>query len=247
MMDIVERLVPKATRRSLVRWLRSLTRRPRVGSINFGDLRRLKPISAEWGLDRGMPIDRFYIDQFLSSESEVVRGRVLEIGSPELTHRYGDGRVTRSDVLHVADARPPVTIVGNLATGEGIRSNAFDCAIVTQTIQFIYNIHRVVQTLHRMLAPGGIALVTVPGISRISRYDMDRWGQYWCFTTRSARQLFEEAFAPANVRVRAYGNVLAATAFLHGVAAEELDAAELLALDPDFETLIAVRARKEAP
>jgi Methyltransferase domain len=245
MMDIADRLVPKATRRSLVRWLRSLTRRPRVGRVDFGDLRRPKPISAEWGFDRGMPIDRFYIDRFLSSESQVVRGRVLEVGSPELTHRHGGGRVTRSDVLHVADARPPVTIVGNLATGEAIPSNAFDCAIVTQTLQFIYDIHGTVQTLHRMLAPGGIALVTVPGVSRISRYDMDRWGQYWCLTTSSARKLFEEAFAPANVDVHAYGNVLAATAFLHGVAAEELEPAELLNLDPDFETLIAIRARKE--
>jgi hypothetical protein len=245
MMDIADRLVPKATRRSVVRWFRSLTQRPRVGRIDFGDLRRLKPISEEWGFDRGMPIDRFYIDQFLSSESQVVRGRVLEVGSPELTHRHGAGRVTRSDVLHVVDASPPVTIVGNLATGEAIPPNVFDCAIVTQTLQFIYDIHGAVQTLHRMLAPGGIALVTVPGISRISRYDMDRWGQYWCLTTRSARNLFEEAFAPANVDVRAYGNVLAATAFLHGVAAEELETAELLDSDPGFETLIAIRARKE--
>ena len=65
------------------------------------------------------------------------------------------------------------------------------------------------------------------------------------FRARSARNLFEEAFAPANVDVRAYGNVLAATAFLHGVAAEELETAELLDSDPGFETLIAIRARKE--
>src|SRR5262245_16224908 len=163
-MDIAERFVPKATRRGLARWWRSLTQRPRIGRIDFGDLRRLKPISVDWGFDRGMPIDRFYIDRFLSSESEAVHGRVLEIGRPEFTDRYGGGRVTRSDVLHVADASPPVTIVGNLATGEGIPSNAFDCAIVTQTLQFIYDIHGVVQTLHRMLAPGGTALVTVPGV-----------------------------------------------------------------------------------
>ena len=40
--------------------------------------------------------------------------------------------------------------------------------------------------------------------------------------------------------------MLAAVAFLHGIAADELEADELLTLDPDFQTLIAVRAEKEA-
>lgn len=246
MTDIARRLVPRTTRRGVMRWLRTLTQRPRVGTVNFGDLRRLQPISNDWAFDRGTPIDRFYIDRFLSAEARAVRGRVLEIGNADMTRRYGGDRVTHSDVLHVADAGPPVTIVGDLAKGEGIPPASFDCAIVTQTMQFIYDVHAVVQTLYRMLAPDGVALVTMPGITRISRYDMDRWGQYWCFTTRSARLLFEEAFAPRHVHVVAYGNVLAATAFLHGIAAEELDAAELSQLDPDMQTLIAVRAQKEA-
>jgi len=246
MTDIVERLVPRTTRRGVMRWLRTLTQRPRVGSVDFGDLRRLQPISNDWGFDRGTPIDRFYIDRFLSAQAQAVRGRVLEIGNADMTRRYGGDRVTRSDVLLAADAGPPVTIVGDLTKGEGIPSASFDCAIITQTIQFIYDVHAVVQTLYRILAPDGVALVTVPGITRISRYDMDRWGQYWCFTTRSAQLLFEEAFAPGNIRVAAYGNVLAATAFLHGIAAGELDADELLTLDPDFQTLIAVRAQKGA-
>jgi len=245
MTDIAARLLPRTARRSVMRWWRTLTQRPRVGAVDFGDLRRLQPISNEWGFDRGTPIDRFYIDRFLTAEASAVRGRVLEIGNAAMTRRYGGDRVTRSDVLHAADAAPPVTIVGDLAQGQGIPSGAFDCAIITQTIQLIYDVHAVVRTLHRILAPGGVALVTVPGITRISRYDMDRWGQFWCFTTRSARQLFEEAFAPANIDVTAYGNVLAATAFLHGIAAEELDPDELSRPDPDFQTLIAVRAQKE--
>src|SRR5690348_8634455 len=36
-----------------------------VGRVNFGDLRRLKPISVVWGFDRGRPVDRYYIEQFL--------------------------------------------------------------------------------------------------------------------------------------------------------------------------------------
>jgi len=110
----------------------------------------------------------------------------------------------------------------------------------------VYDVRAVVRTLHRILKPGGVALVTVPGITKISRHDMDRWGQYWCFTTKSARRLFEESFTISGVRTEAWGNVLAATAFLQGIAAEELTTEELDHDDPDFETLIGIRAARAA-
>jgi SAM-dependent methyltransferase len=169
---------------------------------------------------------------------------VLEVGTNEMTRTFGGERVTHSDVLHVEAAGPPVTIVSDLAVGDDIPDAAFDCVIVTQTLQMIFDASAAVHTLHRILRPGGVALLTVPGITRISRYDMDRWGQYWSFTTRSARRLFEDTFAAGNVQVEAFGNVLAAVAFLHGIAAGELRAAELERHDPDYEVLVAVRARR---
>jgi hypothetical protein len=238
------RPVPRLVRRALARWGRRLTARPRVGGVDFGDLRQLTPISDDWGFDRGEPIDRFYIRDFMQRYSADVRGRVLEVASNSMTKKYGGAHVTRSDVLHVEDGGPGVTIVGDLAAGDGIPTNAFDCVIVTQTIQLIYDVHAVVRTIERILAPGGVALVTVPAITRISRQDMDRWGQYWCFTTRSARDLFAETFPRAALEVQAYGNVLAAIAFLHGLAAGELTEHELLHRDPNFETLVTVRASK---
>ena len=42
-----------------------------------------------------------------------------------------------------------------------------------------------------------------------------------------------------------YGNVLAATCFLHGIALEELREEELNHNDPDYQVTIAVRATKE--
>jgi SAM-dependent methyltransferase len=231
-------------RRVLARWARLLTRRPRVGRVDFGDLRRLAPASATWGFDRGTPIDRFYIDRFMRSCERDVRGRVLEIANPRMTLRYGGNRVTRSDVLHPVVAPPPVTIVGNLETGDGLPEAAFDCAIVTQTLLLVYDVRAAIRTLGRILAPGGVALVTVPGITKISRHDMDKWGQFWSFTSASLRRLFEETFDPRQVSIEVHGNVLAATAFLHGLCAEELTEAELLHRDPDFEVLLAVRAVK---
>jgi SAM-dependent methyltransferase len=237
-------ILARGTRRALARRVRQLAARPRIGQVEFGDLRRLSPICADWGYSRGTAIDRYYIDTFIARHAHDIRGRVLEVGTNELTRRFGAGRVTHSDVLHVADSGPPVTIVADLTSGVGLASDLFDCAIVTQTFQFIYDVHAVVRTLHRTLRPGGVVLVTVPGITKISPEDTARWGQYWTFTSRSARCLFEEAFASDCVTVEARGNVLAATAFLWGIAAEELTAAELEHVDEYYETLLGVRAQK---
>jgi SAM-dependent methyltransferase len=241
----VDWLIPKTARRSLMRHARRLAARPRVGRVNFGDLRRLAPVCLDWGFSRGTPVDRHYIDGFMARHADDIHGRVLEVGTNEFTLRYGAGRVTRGDVLHVASNDPPVTIVADLTLGTGLPVEAFDCVIATQTFQFIYDVHSVIRTLHQILKPGGVVLATVPAITKISPEDMDQWGQYWSFTSRSARQLFEEAFAPESVVVEPAGNVLAATAFLQGIAAEELSSAELDHVDAQFELLLGIRAAKQ--
>ncbi|HEX7120010.1 MAG TPA: methyltransferase domain-containing protein [Longimicrobiales bacterium] len=239
----VRSVVPGRLRRSARRW----TRRPPVGFVRFGSLRRVRPVCPDWGFSRGRPIDRYYIERFLAAHAADIRGRVLEIGADTYTRAFGGARVTHRDVLHVAEAGPGTTIVADLADGAGLDSDAFDCAIITQTLQCIYDVAAAARTIHRILRPGGVALVTVPGISKISRHDMDRWGYYWSFTTASAHRLFQEAFFGGEVRVAAHGNVLVASAFLHGLAAEELRPRELDHVDPDFEVVITVRARKAEP
>jgi SAM-dependent methyltransferase len=234
------RLLPVASRRALLR----LTRWPPVGRVRFGSLRRLKPISPHWGGDRGQPIDRYYIEAFLGRHAADIRGRVLEIGDNRYTRQFGGERVTHSDVLHVAENHPQVTLIGDLTRPGDLPGDCFDAIILTQTLQTIYDVPAALATVYRALKPGGVALVTVPGISKISRYDMDRWGYYWSFTSRSVQNLFAACFPPANVQVSVQGNVLAAAAFLYGLAASELTRRELDHVDPDYELLITIRAAK---
>jgi SAM-dependent methyltransferase len=238
--SIGRRLLPLSSRRLIVR----LTRWPPVGWVNLGDLRRLTPIRVVWGAERGQPIDRYYIERFLAEQAEDIRGRVLEIGEDRYTRAFGGQRVSRSDVLHVARNGPPVTMVGDLTQANSLPPDAFDCIILTQTLQAIYDVPAAIRTVYRALKPGGVALVTIPGISKISRYDMDRWGYCWSFTSYSARRLFELSFPEGQVHVATSGNVLAATAFLYGLATQELKPAELNFHDPDFELLVTIRARK---
>ena len=217
---------------------------PPLGKVRFGNLCSLTPISRVFGLDRGTPIDRYYIEAFLATHAIDIGGRVLEIGDNTYTRQFGGNRVTHSDVLHAVAGNPQATMVGDLSNADNIPSDSFNCLILTQTLLFIYDLPTVVQTLYRILKPGGVALITIPGISQVSRYDMDRWGDYWRFTDFSARKLFEKAFPAENITVEIHGNVLVAIAFLHGLAVEELSKKELDFQDPDYQVSITVRVVK---
>jgi glycosyltransferase involved in cell wall biosynthesis len=216
---------------------------PAPGSVQFGNLRRVTPISRVWGCDRGLPIDRHYIETWLGSKARDVRGRVLEIEDSTYTRRFGGNRVSRSDVLHVLEGNPRATIVGDLANAPQIPSGAFDCIILTQTLQLIYEVRNAIHTLHRILKPGGVVLATFPGISQNNDRDWNsQW--YWEFTPRSASRLFEEAFSQEDVQVEGFGNVLTASSFLYGISAGELSGEELAYSELGYEVIVAVRARK---
>lgn len=227
------------------RWYR-WTRWPPVGAIDFGDLRRLTPISNDFGWDRGNPVDRYYIEKFLQQHCLDIHGRVLEVGDAQYTRRFGGDRVTQADVLHVNLQTPEVTIIADLADADHIPSDTLDCFILTQTLQLIYEVRAAIATIYRILKPGGVLLATFPGICRISypTLEGEHWEDYWHFTARAAQRMFGEVFSQENITVQVYGNVLAATAFLYGLATEKLTHEELDHLDPDYEVSVAVRAVK---
>lgn len=237
---IIRSIVPGFLRRNLVR----ATRRPPVGRVDFHNLRRLTPISRSWGGDRGLPIDRYYIEQFLYNHRGDIQGRVLEIGNDLYTKKFGSKRVLQNDVLDIDANNPKATIVSNLVEGDTFSPENFDCIICTQTLQQIFDIQAAFQTLQRILKPDGVLLATFPGISQIDRYAMDIWGDYWRFTALSAKEMLLEAFPSSMVTIQTFGNVLSAVAFLHGLASEELSGEELDFNDKDYQVLIAVRAIK---
>jgi SAM-dependent methyltransferase len=203
-----------------------------------------EPLSRDFGKERGTPIDRAFIHEFLWARRQDVRGRVLEVADSGYTDYLGEGAVTQTDVLHVQEGLPWVTLVGDLVTGAGIPTDAFDCIVLTQTLHLIYDVHAAVRTAHDALSPGGVVLATLPGISQVSQFDRGQWGDFWRFTADSARLLFCEAFDPADVEVVVYGNVLVAAAFLYGYALEDLDPEELAHRDDDFHFLLGVRAAR---
>lgn len=216
------------------------------GKVRFGSLRRLEPIDDQFGWDTGTVIDRYYMEDFLRNRSEYIQGNVMEVGHDMYTVKFGGDRVRKSDVLHYVEGNPQATIVADLSRADNIPSNSFDCIIIVQTIQMIYNIKESVSELHRILKPGGVVLATTHGTSKIGRFlGVDDWGTYWHLTAQSSRLLFEEHFGKDNVSIEQYGNILTTIAFLHGLVVEDLSQKEIDYKDPRYEVLIGIQAVKQ--
>lgn len=219
---------------------------PRAGTIDFGGFDRLTPVSQVFGYDRGQPIDRFYIEAFLEANRADITGRCLELGDPGYIRRFGHD-VTQADVLHYVPGNPLATIVGDLTDAPHIPDDSFDCIIFTQTLQMIVEPRAALRTIHRILRPGGVALVTSAGIAKIGRkLGRDDWGEYWHFTAQSLELVSAEIWGASNVTIGSYGNVLTACSFLQGLAAEELLPEHLAHQDEDFGVILTARLKKAA-
>ncbi len=203
---------------------------------------KLSPISRDYGLERGSPVDRYYIEQFLRRNQEDIRGHVLEFGDNYYTSKFGGKAVTRSEILFPVEGNQDATIIGDLTTGVGLEPESFDCIVCTQVLGAIYDIKTAIWNARKALKPGGVLLVTIATITKISHDDMAKWGDYWRVTGLGAQKLFEEVFPPENVTVTSYGNVYSATSLLYGVVAEELTTEELDYFDSEYEMLICIRA-----
>jgi SAM-dependent methyltransferase len=235
----IRALLPRRLRAAIGGAVRAATRWPPIGQVDFGDLRRLSPISPDWGFRRGLPIDRFYIAHFLTNHRSRIRGRVLEVKDRRYTEQFGTG-VIHSDVVDLNEANPDATVIADLASAPHVPGNTYDCVVVTQTLQFIFDIHAALGTIGRILKPDGTLLITVPGISPMALEEIAEFGVYWHLTSMSLERLLAREFH--EVEVQAYGNVFAATCFLYGVAAAEVSEDELLHRDPMFDVLVAARA-----
>jgi hypothetical protein len=233
----VRKIATRAGRLLPVAWHGPLKRR----AVIWGSFRRSAPFSFDYGYDRGTPVDRYYIEKFLMRHESDIRGRVLEVKDGTYARRFGGERVEQLDILDVNPENPNATLIADLNNPSALGDRRYDCIIITQTLQYVYDLKAAVAALEGSLAPGGVILVTLPGITRIAYAEMgETW--LWSFTEPVARKIFRERFEPGALTVEASGNLIAATAFLHGLAAEELRSRELEEADPDYQVIITVRA-----
>ncbi|EMR01080.1 methyltransferase domain-containing protein [Cesiribacter andamanensis] len=239
----IKTYAPAAPLRWLQRWGIRPQYTPAPGRVAFGDFDRLRPISKDFGYERGGPIDRYYIEHFLQQQAASIRGRVLEIGGNDYTLQFGGKKVEKSDILHVDDSNPQATYVGDLSNAPHLPDQAFDCIILTQTLHLIWEYKEALKTCYRMLKPGGTFLMTSPGITPIAS---GAWKEiwYWSFTRLSITRVLQETFPDAELDIRTYGNAYAASAFLWGLGLPEVSIEKLEVVDEQYQVIIAAKAVK---
>jgi len=222
--------------------VQGIVRRLNPASSRVEDM--LQPVSTVFGRERGNPIDRYYIEKFIARHANDIQGALLEVAESTYSMRHGRS-VSSSDVLHVVAGAPNATIVGDLTVPASLPENRFDCFICTQTLSFLQDPAIALRTCAQMLKPGGVLILTVPGISQISQFDMSRWGDYWRFTSKSVDALAGHAFPSGSYLIETFGNVFAAKAALDGLAIEDLPDIGLLDRnDANYQVVIGLWARK---
>lgn len=211
-----------------------------VGQVNWGDLRRQQPLSERWGFDRGQPVDRYYIENFLARHSSAIGGRCIEVMNSDYTRRFGQDRVTHSDVVDINANNAKANIIGDLVDPDTLPAGQYDCFILTQTLSVIYDGRAVMRNCYAALKPGGTMLVTAACMCRYSPHPED----FWRLTDRSLTRLITDNTDCADFEVEAHGNLVTSTAFLMGMASEELTREELDLRDFRFPIVVAARLRK---
>jgi SAM-dependent methyltransferase len=200
----------------------------------------LSPMSYLWGTDRGLPIHRYYLEQFLEENSDVIRGRCLEFLDDSYTVRFGREKVAKRDVLHIDDTNPNATIIADLTKPNNIQGDQFDCIICTHVLHVIFELDKVVAEFYRILKLGGVLLVGVPHISMCGR----GYNEFWRFTPDGLLRLLSNHFGRENVRTRGYGNSLTAAGEIRGLVAFEFRKSELDYCDERFSVEVCGRAVK---
>jgi hypothetical protein len=202
----------------------------------WGNLRRVEPFSTYFGFDRGRPVDRYYLHQFLAACRDDIHGDVLEIQMPAYTREFG--RNVRTS--HTIDINPAfeLTYTCDLSSAGVIPSDAYDCFLLPNTLSELKDLEGCLREALRVIRPGGTILATTAAIGQIGAAD------YWRHTEAGWRTIAARVWPGCDVTVSSYGNCLAATAAILGLAAEELTAAELEVSDPKFPVLIGLRCRK---
>jgi hypothetical protein len=214
----------------------------RLNHPRWGNLRRLEPFSSYYGFDRGTPVDRFYIERFLADRAQDIRGDVLEVGHARYARMFPGCAPVRVEIVDNDANNAEASIVADLAELHTLPSTRFNCFILTQTLQLVSDLDRAVQNAWGTLTSGGVMLISVPGITRSDpdHFKVDRWR----FTSAGLDTLLTRACPGGSREVVGYGNLTSATAFLMGLAAEELDQFELSANDPQFTVVVCARVEK---
>ena len=200
----------------------------------------VRPLSTRWG-ERGLTLHRYYLESFLEHTEQRIRGRCLEFQRDVYTSRFGKDRIVSIDILNKAPGESDeATIIADLTKPNDVHGGLFDCIVCTYVLHLVHDPNRMIAELHRLLAPGGTLLASVPDIT--IRYP--EYGELWRFTAEGFRALLQRHFENGDVAVSGYGNSLIAAGELRGLVLSDFSKAEYDFHDPRYSIVICAQAIK---
>ena len=211
-----------------------------TGRNRFLVLEELQPFSRDFGYSYCTPVDRFYINNFIHKHAKDIRGKIYEIGDDQYSSKFSQ----KNSLIVILNAHDKYSDSIRIDLNEKNFNlyNSADCIVLTQTLNFVYNFQNAISEVFNILKPGGVCLLTVAGLSQISRFDMNRWGDFWRFTDLSIKSMLSENFTI--FEVESFGNYYASVSFLAGIPLEKLNQELLNFNDEDYQLIIGARMEK---
>ena len=224
-----------------VRW--SLNRKLEGPAQYFASF-TTEPLSNRFGFDRGTPTDRYYIEKFVMSCKDLIKGDCLEVQAPLYLNKLHNSNITSKTILDIVASNKDATLIGDMRNLTNVMDNSYDTLIVTQTFHLIDDLNSALKECHRILRQGGVLIATFPALSRIDP-DSGADNDNWRLTPAGCKNMFGQHFGKANVDITPFGNALAGWAFWVGLAQEELPTLALLdTYDPMFPVSTGIKAFK---
>lgn len=207
------------------------------------------PVERAQGALIGKSIKRFYVDNYIYKNRRSIRGVVGEMEDRRYTELYGDTRRIRESYIieHYVDF-PENERFGldmDLSTGEGVIAEKFDCFICTQTLTYIINLEKAIDSLIKMLKQGGILLITFPGmLHRASAQELDAYKPLYGILPSAIHKLLTPYLDNIEYSMEVYGNVKCAVATLYGIPSDVFTEEEMLKKDEDYPLLVGMKIKK---
>ncbi|MBD3173707.1 MAG: methyltransferase domain-containing protein [Armatimonadia bacterium] len=183
-----------------------------------------------------VPIDRYYVYHFVREWAPSIRGTVLNVGagSTDMFRSLFDDH----DYLSVdAQASTGPDLVADGADLPYEDDEGPDCILCHQVLEHVADPQAVVDEFLRILAPGGMLLLTTP-FHPVYHPDPE---DYWRFTQAGLALLLREWH---EVAVEPYGNRRVLSAFIEGMDLRDCDPRWIEVADPHVPLGYSVRATK---
>ena len=101
---------------------------------------------------------------------------------------------------------------------------SFDLVVCTQVLEHLPKPGEALAEIHRVLRPGGSALISTHGVFLYHPDPPEGDGDYWRWTHSGLRRAVGEAGTWSDIRVQANGNVIACLAYITAQFVDELGA-----------------------